>query len=100
MIFNINLTRGQMRFLTCVARVTCLVHIKQANSPTTGLNHWLPQSTRKTLNRHRQLQTHITLQRYGTLYCKQHNGNIYIDMTLSFISVRIVLRVSTTRDRP
>ena len=28
MIFNINLTRGQMRFLTCVARVTCLVPIK------------------------------------------------------------------------
>ena len=26
MIFNINLTRGQMRFLTCVARVTCLVY--------------------------------------------------------------------------
>ena len=25
MIFIINLTRGQMRFLTCVARVTCLV---------------------------------------------------------------------------
>ena len=25
MIFNINLTRGQMQFLTCVARVTCLV---------------------------------------------------------------------------
>ena len=27
MIFLINLTRGQMRFLTCVARVTCLVYI-------------------------------------------------------------------------
>ena len=27
MIFNINLTRGQMPFLTCVARVTCLVYI-------------------------------------------------------------------------
>ena len=25
MIFNINSTRGQNRFLTCVARVTCLV---------------------------------------------------------------------------
>ena len=25
MIFNINSTRGQMRFLTCVAQVTCLV---------------------------------------------------------------------------
>ena len=25
MIFNINSTRGQTRFLTCVARVTCLV---------------------------------------------------------------------------
>ena len=31
MIFNINSTRGQTRFLTCVARVTCLVHL---NSPT------------------------------------------------------------------
>ena len=29
MIFNINLTRGQMRFLTCVARVTCLVWVKE-----------------------------------------------------------------------
>ena len=28
MIFNINSTRGQTRFLTCVARVTCLVVIK------------------------------------------------------------------------
>ena len=28
MIFNINSTRGQMRFLTCVARVTCLVLYK------------------------------------------------------------------------
>ena len=27
MIFNINSTRGQTRFLTCVARVTCLVLI-------------------------------------------------------------------------
>ena len=27
MIFNINSTCGQTRFLTCVARVTCLVHI-------------------------------------------------------------------------
>ena len=27
MIFNINSTRGQTRFLTCVARVTCLVGI-------------------------------------------------------------------------
>ena len=27
MIFNINSTRGQMRFLTCVARVTCLVSL-------------------------------------------------------------------------
>ena len=27
MIFNINSTRGQTRFLTCVARVTCLVII-------------------------------------------------------------------------
>ena len=25
MIFNINSTRGQTRFLTCIARVTCLV---------------------------------------------------------------------------
>ena len=29
MIFIINLTRGQMRFLTCVARVACLVYIIQ-----------------------------------------------------------------------
>ena len=28
MIFIINLTRGQMRFLTCVARVTCIVLLK------------------------------------------------------------------------
>ena len=28
MIFNINSTRVQTRFLTCVARVTCLVIIK------------------------------------------------------------------------
>ena len=27
MIFNINSTRGQMRFLTCVARGTCLVKV-------------------------------------------------------------------------
>ena len=27
MIFSINSTRGQMRFLTCVARVTCLVSV-------------------------------------------------------------------------
>ena len=27
MIFNINSTRGQTRFLTCVARVTCLMYI-------------------------------------------------------------------------
>ena len=30
MIFNVNSTRGQTRFLTCVARVTCLVIIKRA----------------------------------------------------------------------
>ena len=29
MIFNISSTRGQTRFLTCVARVTCLVLIKR-----------------------------------------------------------------------
>ena len=29
MIFNINSTRGQTRFLTCVARVTCLVRNKK-----------------------------------------------------------------------
>ena len=28
MIFNINSTRGQTRFLTCIARVTCLVRCK------------------------------------------------------------------------
>ena len=28
MIFNINSTRGQTRFLACVARVTCLVLVK------------------------------------------------------------------------
>ena len=28
MIFNINSTRGQTQFLTCVARVTCPVQIK------------------------------------------------------------------------
>ena len=28
MIFNINSTRGQTRFLACVARVTCLVSCK------------------------------------------------------------------------
>ena len=28
MIFNINSTRGQTRFLTCLARVTCLVYLK------------------------------------------------------------------------
>ena len=30
MIFNINSTRGQMRFLPCVALVTCLVCIVSA----------------------------------------------------------------------
>ena len=30
MIFNINSTRGQTRFLTCVARVTCLVRNKRS----------------------------------------------------------------------
>ena len=30
MIFNINSSRGQMRFLTCVARVTCLVRNKRS----------------------------------------------------------------------
>ena len=30
MIFNINSTRGQTRFLTCVARVTCLVNINES----------------------------------------------------------------------
>ena len=30
MIFNINSTRGQTRFLMCVARVTCLVYIMYA----------------------------------------------------------------------
>ena len=30
MIFNINSSRGQTRFITCVARVTCLVHINYA----------------------------------------------------------------------
>ena len=29
MIFNVNSTRGQTRFLTCVARVTCLVRNKR-----------------------------------------------------------------------
>ena len=29
MIFNINSTRGQTRFLTCVARVTCLIELTQ-----------------------------------------------------------------------
>ena len=29
MIFNIISTRGQTRFLTCVARVTCLVRNKR-----------------------------------------------------------------------
>ena len=29
MIFNINSARGQTRFLTCVARVTCLVRNKR-----------------------------------------------------------------------
>ena len=33
MIFNINSTRGQTRFLTCVARVTRLVQIIQSNRP-------------------------------------------------------------------
>ena len=28
MIFNINSTRGQTRFLTCIARVTCLVRLR------------------------------------------------------------------------
>ena len=32
MIFNINSTRGQTRFLTCVARVTCLVINEVRNS--------------------------------------------------------------------
>ena len=31
-IFIINLTRGQMRFLTCVARVTCLVQHNECNT--------------------------------------------------------------------
>ena len=30
MIFNINSTRGQTRFLACVARVTCLVRNKRS----------------------------------------------------------------------
>ena len=30
MIFNMNSTRGQTRFLTCVARVTCLVRNKRS----------------------------------------------------------------------
>ena len=30
MMFNINSTRGQTRFLTCVARVTCLVRNKRS----------------------------------------------------------------------
>ena len=34
MIFNINSTRGQTRFLTCVARVTCLVLINYNNNQT------------------------------------------------------------------
>ena len=33
MIFNINSTRGQTRFLTCVARVTCLVRNKLSRQP-------------------------------------------------------------------
>ena len=33
MIFNIKSTRGQTRFLTCVARVTCLVR----NKPSTKM---------------------------------------------------------------
>ena len=33
MIFNINSTRGQTRFLTCVARVTCLVAIIRSKFP-------------------------------------------------------------------
>ena len=32
MILNINSTRGQTRFLTCVARVSCPVCIKQASN--------------------------------------------------------------------
>ena len=42
MIFNINSTRGQMRFLTCVARVTCQWTIEaivtQQNSAESGMS--------------------------------------------------------------
>ena len=31
MIFNINSTRGQTRFLTCIARETCRVSINRSN---------------------------------------------------------------------
>ena len=36
MIFNINSTRGQTRFLTCVARVTCLVRNKRSQGRRSG----------------------------------------------------------------
>ena len=38
MIFNINSTRGQTRFLTCVARVTCLVRNKRSTKLETAHN--------------------------------------------------------------
>ena len=38
MIFNINSTRGQTRFLTCVARVTCLVNDKNETNKNLSIN--------------------------------------------------------------
>ena len=39
MIFNINSTRGQTRFLTCVARVTCLVQQNPCRTTTLTNDH-------------------------------------------------------------
>ena len=41
MIFIINSTRGPMRFLTCVAQVTCLVYYNVVNHERILLGHIL-----------------------------------------------------------
>ena len=52
MIFNINSTRGQTRFLTCVARVTCLVR----NKRSTKLGAVFHKNLRTTVHNSAQLR--------------------------------------------
>ena len=105
MIFNINSTRGQTRFLTCVARVTCLVYYKYVNCcfakgnsrcGETGLSCILLINSRiavsygivafETLGYDHWCQFNI--RRHGLCTC---NKSIELESTHCIRSVRIVM---------